>query len=246
MTPRRVMTLQCSQMGLTLERTFNGPSPRKILIEPRSIDGPVSPRKGPDYDPISDLWRAAQLRQRPTPRLETERQEQCLPAQLRCPGDDVATRQLDEPLPQLDLAHHGDIEPPLLHRPHIAAQQLDRLRAPQGRRRVGTRDLQHDARALPDKRLRVMGQPRVFGPLRCLGQGALGGRSWRDGDARNREKAERRIHAHTHTPEAMASASRRYAATESGAAVIGRPTTRCVAPRRTASSGPIVRDWSPA
>src|SRR5258706_3914875 len=112
MTPRRVMTLQCSQMGLTLERTFNGPSPRKIPIEPRSIDGPVSPRKGRDYDRLrpdsARLRCAAQLRQRPLPSLQSESQEQGLALQLRRAGDHIATRQLDELLPRLHFADHGD------------------------------------------------------------------------------------------------------------------------------------------
>jgi len=34
MTPRRLITLQCSQIGLTLVRTFNRHAPgKKILIE---------------------------------------------------------------------------------------------------------------------------------------------------------------------------------------------------------------------
>jgi hypothetical protein len=33
MTPRRLTTLQCSQIGLTLVRTFKDPSPGKYPVE---------------------------------------------------------------------------------------------------------------------------------------------------------------------------------------------------------------------
>ena len=49
--------------------------------------------------------------------------------------------------------------------------------------------------------------------------------------------AEQQQDARPHT----ASTNRRNAATGSRAAMIGRPTTRCVAPRRTASSALTVR-----
>src|SRR6266508_46305 len=116
MTPRRVMTFKCSQMGRTLERTFNGPSPEKIPIEPRSIDGLVSPRKGPDYD---QLRRGAQLRQRPPPALQPEPEEQRLPPQLGRPRHHIAARQLHEALPRFHLPNHRHVDPALLRRPQV-------------------------------------------------------------------------------------------------------------------------------
>src|SRR2546427_8252455 len=49
MTPRRLITLQCSQIGLTLVRTFKRHAPEKNPIKSRTIDGLVSSRKGRDY-----------------------------------------------------------------------------------------------------------------------------------------------------------------------------------------------------
>src|ERR1044071_9096709 len=49
-TPRRLITRQCSQIGLTLVRTFKRHAPgEKIPTESRTIDGVVSSRKGRDY-----------------------------------------------------------------------------------------------------------------------------------------------------------------------------------------------------
>jgi hypothetical protein len=48
-TPRRLITLQCSQIGLTLVRTFKRHAPgKKIPVESWIIDGVVSSRKGRD------------------------------------------------------------------------------------------------------------------------------------------------------------------------------------------------------
>jgi hypothetical protein len=52
-TPLRLITLQCSQIGLTLVRTFTGRlreskiDAKKFPIESGTIDGAVSSRKGP-------------------------------------------------------------------------------------------------------------------------------------------------------------------------------------------------------
>src|SRR5437016_3983084 len=54
-TPRRLITLQCSQIGLTLVRTFNAVGSGRNLalgknpIKSRTIDGVVSSRKGSNY-----------------------------------------------------------------------------------------------------------------------------------------------------------------------------------------------------
>src|SRR2546429_1209695 len=48
--PRRLITLQCSQIGLTLVRTFKRHArEKKNPVQSRTIDGVVSSRKGRDY-----------------------------------------------------------------------------------------------------------------------------------------------------------------------------------------------------
>src|SRR5205814_364062 len=85
-TPRRLITLQCSQIGLTLVRTFNAVDSgeksdalKKNPIQSPTIDGVVSSRKGRDYG----VHRTSTRRHDPPP--------------LRNPSTSVSCRSSDVP-----------------------------------------------------------------------------------------------------------------------------------------------------
>lgn len=50
-TPRRLITLQCSQIGFTLERTFTGVTPKSVskCIEPVNLETRATICKMPGY-----------------------------------------------------------------------------------------------------------------------------------------------------------------------------------------------------
>src|SRR4051812_22163872 len=55
-TPLRFTTLQCSQIGFTLVRTFTGaPDGQKVCGQTRTVTRPVNSSKGPGCDPEAGL-----------------------------------------------------------------------------------------------------------------------------------------------------------------------------------------------
>src|SRR3989449_6122059 len=115
----------------------------------------------------------------------------------------------------------------------MAPQQLHRLRPLHGGGRIGAGDLEHDASTLADNGLRVVTEPRLTRALGRLGERALR-RSPRPRPAGESEPRKQRD-----LPEPSChtlSTKRWYTPAGSAARVMGRPTTRWVAPRRTAST----------
>src|SRR6266576_5483660 len=98
MTPRRVTTLQCSQMGRTLDRTFNRLSGKvqNVLAESRTIAGAGTSRKGPRDN---RLRCTPQFDETPLTTYEPVAEEQRFVSQFRGSGDDVPPGQCDEPPP---------------------------------------------------------------------------------------------------------------------------------------------------
>src|SRR2546421_5892448 len=113
-TPRRLITLQCSQIGLTLVRTFNAVGSGKNLVQgknpikSRTIDGVVSSRKGSNYG----VLRSSTRRHDPTafrnPRMPRRRA--------------IASHALHEPLVhpggvlcQCDRPAHVEVGRPAAH-----------------------------------------------------------------------------------------------------------------------------------
>src|SRR2546430_735461 len=78
-TPRRLTTLQCSQIGRTLERTFNGASPRK---KSNSACEYTQARKSTQG---ARLRLAPQLCQHPAPQQQPEPQEHRFPSLVASP-----------------------------------------------------------------------------------------------------------------------------------------------------------------
>src|SRR6266704_2628081 len=160
-------------------------------------------------------------------------EERFPPHVLRAPHC-ILPLQLDEAGPRCHLTRAAHRHRPLGRGPQVAPQQLHRLCAPQRGRCVGAGNLQHHGGALPDERLRIVREPSRLRAARRGGEPPfpplpLGRERWHDEEARDQPGR--------HTT----SSNRRNAAAGSGAAVIDRPTTRWVAPRRTASSGVTVR-----
>src|SRR3989442_8183985 len=112
-TPRRLITLQCSQIGLTLVRTFNAVGSGKNLalgknpIKSRTIDGVVSSRKGRNYGVLRSSTRA------PRPARTAEPQDERFLPLIRCPHHHVAPLQLCLALPRAELVYPAPDHRPL-------------------------------------------------------------------------------------------------------------------------------------
>src|SRR5438309_10396818 len=102
-TPRRLITLQCSQIGLTLERTFNRWSPGKNCGLVRNYS------RGRKCTQGAELGAAAHLGQLPLTADNAKSQEQGFPPHV--PGADhrILALQLHEPVPRGDLAHAAQL-----------------------------------------------------------------------------------------------------------------------------------------
>src|SRR5712691_11214098 len=109
-TPRREITLQCSQIGRTLERTFK----RGLQTKsggPRKSCSPISKyRRGRKCTQEARLRRASQLGEQPA-RPQSPKPEEHRPVPLvRRASDHEAAIQLHEPAARLDLADRRDHE----------------------------------------------------------------------------------------------------------------------------------------
>src|SRR2546425_5139708 len=98
-TPRRRITLQCSQIGRTLERTFTGPSPKKVS------SSAVNNRRARKLPQGARLRRDPHLRQHPRIAPALKAQEHRLASHVGGPEHDVAPLQLHEALPEIGRAH---------------------------------------------------------------------------------------------------------------------------------------------
>src|SRR2546430_7083238 len=229
-TPRRRITLQCSQIGRTLERTFTGPSPQQS----QSAGSVLNYRRARKFPQGARLGRRPYLRQPPpVPRAAKPQQHRFAPL-VRRARHHVAAIQLYETPSRLDFAQARHSQGALARRAQVAPQQLDRLRPPERRRRIGAGDLEHDASTLSHKRLGIVGEPGDARRLGRLGKRALAG---------ERRRGERQAHDTQRAPHRH-STSRWYTPPGAAARVMGRPTMRWVAPPRTASWSAMVRAWS--
>src|SRR3989449_489414 len=167
-----------------------------------------------------------------------EAEEDRFPPHVRRARDHVAPFQLRVPAAGLHFPHRAHGERTLDGGAQMAPQQLHRLRPLHGGGRIGAGDLEHDASTLADNGLRVVAEPRLTRALGRLGERALRRgprpRPAGEGDARKqRDLPEPSCHT--------LSTKRWYTPAGSAARVMGRPTTRWVAPRRTASTAEMVR-----
>src|SRR6266702_458464 len=212
-TPRRLITLQCSQIGLTLVRTFKRAAPGK------KSNGIVNYRRARKFSQGARLRGTPQLGEPPFVPSFPKPQEDRFAPHVRRSRDHVAALQLGVAPPRLHFANRADRERALDSAPQVPPQQLHRLCAVDGRGRVGARDLEHHASTLAHNRLRVVPEPRLARALGRFGERALRHRPARDGGAHQERESEQ-------PGSHRLSTNRWYTRTGSAARVIGRPTTR--------------------
>src|SRR5689334_23645751 len=112
-TPCRLTTLQCSQIGLTLERTFTRFSPGSVYeIARKLIGGQAQTQAGQREGPPAGAHRRSgahsQLHQGPPLWSAPVCQEEGLAPHLLCPGHAVPPLELHVALARLDLPGRAD------------------------------------------------------------------------------------------------------------------------------------------
>jgi len=156
-------------------------------------------------------------------------------ADIHGPADSVLPEDFNQRPVIARLADSAQIGLDLLAALEEVPEQGDGLIPGDWDRWRGPGDLNQNAVAAADEPIDLVTEPSVPGHVRGLLE--RGGLSWRRGGGQGHQQGHPKPTSHR-----AASIISRNAAAGSDALMIGLPTTRCVAPQRTASAGAAVRD----